>query len=263
MNSEVFHLLTKEYSLLLATTQKEFQSVKALRAEVFAPKFHTSQTELASKDFLWNSDDEQSFIYLLQHNATGKLVGTVRVFFINPSTPVQKLSLEKDAHVNTVEEGLQKRPIGEISRLALSSNLPVYQDFSALKLSMHLSLALMIATRINFFLYHYSTVFSLIEPSLDRLLRRQKVHFEPIGSPVEYYGTRTPYAIERKKLLQETESSMGKVTRYYLQTLCSNPQKFWHFIDNHPYLKRSDIHIEKICHLFKIDGDDAKLSLLL
>lgn len=122
---------------------------------------------------------------------------------------------------------------------------------------------LMIATRLNLFLYNYSTVYSVMEPSLDRILKRQGVKFKQIGEPVEYYGIRTPFAIERKKLLSDTEETMGEITRYYLKKLCQNPESFWQFIDKNPYLKRSDIQLDRICELFNEHGDDVDLSLLL
>lgn len=121
----------------------------------------------------------------------------------------------------------------------------------------------MIATRINFFIYHYPVVFAIMEPSLHRILKRQGVNFEQIGEAVDYYGMRIPFAIDRKKLLRDTEQTMGKLTRYYLKELCSDPEKFWQFIDNNPYLERSDIRLERICRLFETHGEDVDLSLLL
>ena len=56
---------------------------------------------------------------------------------------------------------------------------------------------------------------------------------------------------------------MGVVTRYYIKELCQKPEKLWDFIDNNPYLERSDIHLDKICKLFNKYGDDVDLALLL
>lgn len=102
-----------------------------------------------------------------------------------------------------------------------------------------------------------------MELSMHRILARQNVHFEQIGEPVDYYGMRTPFAIDRKKLLKETEESMGDITRHYLKALCKDPEPFWQFIDANPYLDRSDIRLEKICELFKTHGEDVELSYLL
>ena len=102
-----------------------------------------------------------------------------------------------------------------------------------------------------------------MEPSLHHILKRQNVNFKQISKSIDYYGMRIPYAIERTKLLRDTEENMGKLTRYYLKELCQNPEPFWQFIDNNPYLERSDIQLDRICQLFKEHGDDVDLELLL
>jgi len=72
-----------------------------------------------------------------------------------------------------------------------------------------------------------------------------------------------PYTINTKVLLNETESIMGKMTNHYLKRLCESPDAFWKFIDNNPYLERSDIQLDRICQLFQEHGDDVDISLLL
>lgn len=263
MFKEALHLLTQEYSLVLATTEKDFQAVKEVRKEVFSPKYAMSPELLESKGYLFSQDDKQSFLYLLRHNAADRYVGTVRVFFINEHTAVQKMPMQKDGNVQGIEHFTQKLPIVEISRGALVKDLPPHENLSALKLRTILTYGLMVATRINFILYSYSMVFSIMEPSLHRILKRQGVNFEQIGEAVEYYGIRTPFAIERKKLLRDTEENMSQITKFYLKELCQDPEEFWQFINNNPYLERSDIQLDRICQLFKEHGDDVDLSILL
>jgi N-acyl amino acid synthase of PEP-CTERM/exosortase system len=260
---EALHLLTQEYSLILATTEKDFQAVKKVREEVFSPKYTMSPELLESKGYLFSQDDKQSFLYLLRHNDTDKYVGTVRVFFINEHTAVQKMPMQKDGNVQGIEHFTQKLPIVEISRGALIKDLPQQENLSALQLRTILTYGLMVATRINFILYSYSMVFSIMEPSLHRILKRQGVNFEQIGEAVEYYGIRTPFAIERKKLLNDTEETMGQITKFYLKELCQDPESFWQFIDNNPYLEHSDIQLDRICQLFEEHGDDVSMELLL
>ncbi|HFQ61013.1 MAG TPA: hypothetical protein ENK39_01765 [Epsilonproteobacteria bacterium] len=266
MHSEdFFNLLTQEYSIKLATSPQDFQAVKEVRREVFSHKYNMTPTLLENKGYLFSKDDIQSFIYLLRHNTTNSYVGTVRLFFINGTTPLQKLPMQKDGNVkdNVIKNMMHTFPICEISRLALVNTLPRYKDYSALRLRTYLAMLLMISTRLNLFLYHQNTIFAIMEPSLHLILKRQNVRFRQIGKPVEYYGIRTPFGIERKKLLQDTEETMGTITRHYLKELCQNPDSFWEFIDNNPYLERSDIQLDRICQLFKEYGDDVDLSLLL
>ena len=260
---QVFHLLTKEYNLILATNKEDFLSVKEIRKEILLPKYQNFATIEDEDLFLFNDEDKQSFIYLLQHKKTKQYVGTARVYFVNNNTPLKIMPMEKYSHSKQIKQLSQTLPVCEISRLALSNKLIYHKDFSTIQLRTYLAMALMVTTRINFFLYHYPTIFAIMEPALHRILKRQGVNFEQIGEPVDYYGMRTPFAIERKKLLSNTEETMGKLTRFYLKELCDHPEIFWQFIDNNPYLERSDIQLDRICQLFKEHGDDVDLSLLL
>ncbi len=264
MNSTtILKLLTREYTLHLATTPADFEQVKRLRKKVFSEKLSIPEQTLESSGFIYSEEDKQSFLYLLYHNQTNTYVGTVRAFFVNTKTPIQQLPMQKDGHVNDIGHLTMELPIIEISRGALILDLPKHEIFSAIQLRTLLTYGLMIATRTNFLLYPYIRVFSMIEPSLHRILKRQNVNFEQVGISREYYGIRAPYAIERTKLLKETEENMGQITRHYLKELCENPEPFWEFIDNNPYLERSDIELERICKLFKEYGEDVDLSLLL
>ena len=46
---------------------------------------------------------------------------------------------------------------------------------------------------------------------------------------------------------------MGQLTRYYLKELCKNPESFWQFIDNNPYLERSDIQLDRIKIIIRVN----------
>ena len=263
MRDKVFHLLTEEYSLLLATTQEDFQAVKDIRNDVIVN--HYPEIE-ETKDYVFSQDDEQSFIYLLQHKATKAYVGSVRIFFVNEHTPVKKIPMEKDLHIKDIERFTQDLPICEISRFALSKTQIKHKDFSELRLRTYLSLALMSATRINFLLYHYSRIFAIMEHSLHHILKRQSVAFDSIGDAIDFHGVRFPFVIKKEDFLiagEKTEGTMGQLTRYYLKELCKNPESLWKFIDNNPYLEHSDMQLDRICQLFQEYGDDVSMELLL
>lgn len=266
MQEKAFHLLTEEYTIVLVTSPEHLQAVKDIRAEVFVSRLEMSFKELEERNFLINQDDKQSFIYLLQHNETKKYVGSVRLIFVNEHTPTQTIPIERDGLVSGIEHLTKDTPICEISRLALTKTLPEHNDFSMSQLRGYLSLALMSATRINFFLYHYAKIFAMMERSLHLILKRQSVAFEPIGDAVDYYGVRFPFVITNEDIshgMEKTEESMGALTKYYLLELCKNPEPFWQFIDNNPYLERSDIHLTKICQVFKEYGEDITMKNLL
>jgi N-acyl-L-homoserine lactone synthetase len=263
MLDKVFHLLTVEYSLVFATTQEHFQAVKEIRNDVIVNHYPDVEE---SKKYIFSQDDRQSFIYLLQHNETKRYVGSVRIFFANDRTPSQKIPMEKDLHIEGIEKFTHPLPICEISRFALIHDQIEHKDFSQLQLRTYLSLALMCATRINVLLYHYTKMFAIMERSLHRILKRQSVYFEPIGDAIDFHGIRFPYVIRKEDFFiagEKTEGTMGLLTKYYLQELCKDPKSFWQFIDDNPYLERSDIHLDRICQLFKEYGDDMGLERLL
>ena len=263
MLDKVFHLLTVEYSLVFATTQEHFQAVKEIRNDVIVNHYPDVEE---SKKYIFSQDDRQSFIYLLQHNETKKYVGSVRIFFANHRTPSQKIPMERDLHIKNIEKLTQVLPICEISRFALVHDQIKHKEFSQLQLRTYLSLGLMCATRINVLLSKYTKMFAIMERSLHRILKRQSVYFEPIGHAIDFHGIRFPYVIRKEDFFiagEKTEETMGLLTKYYLKELCKDQEFFWQFIDNNPYLERSDIHLDRICQLFKEYGDDVDMEHLL
>jgi len=266
MLDNVLHLLTIEYSLILATTPEHFQALKEVRSDVFEHRYAQFPDLKKAKWFLFSKDDEQAFIYLLQHNETKKYVGSVRIFFVNENTPVQTIPMQRDCKVKDIETLTHDLPICEVSRLSLIHDQIEHNDFSELQLRTYLSLALMSATRLSFLLNDYEKMFAIMERSLHLILKRQSVAFTSIGDAVDYYGVRFPFVINKEDLslaIKKTEESMGKLTKHYLLKLCKNPEPFWKFIDNNPYLERSDIHLDKICQIFKEFGEDITMKSLL
>lgn len=263
MLNKVFYLLTEEYSLILATSPEHFQAVKEIRDDVIVN--HYPEVKKA-KEYVFSQDDKQSFIYLLQHNETKRYIGSVRVFFVNDRTPIEKIPMEKDLHIKDIEHLTQDLPICEISRFALVKDQVKHEDFSELQLRTYLSLALMCATRINVFLNHYSKMFAIMERSLYRILRRQSVALESIGDAIDFYGKRFPYVMKKENFAiagENTEGTLGEVTRYYLKKLCKDPEPLWKFVDNNPYLERSDIQLDKICQYFKEYGNGLDVKYIL
>ena len=261
-NQEIFHLLTQEYSLILVSTHKHIEAVKTIRREILLAKYKEKTAIEDEEKFLFNEDDEQSFIYLLRHNPTQKNVGTIRLFFINASTPSRQLPMQKYGNVKDITHFTEQLPICEVSRLALSNDLPTYKDFSALQLRTSLTIGLMSTIGINIFLYPYKNIFSIMDPSLHRILRRQGINFEAIGDAVDYYGMAIPYAIERNTLIDESKEILTKLTQHYLTQLVKDPSSVKSFIENNAYLQQCDLLFDQICHCFKTHGKDIPLSFL-
>jgi len=101
---------------------------------------------------------------------------------------------------------------------------------------------------------------------LYRILKRQSVALESIGDAIDFHGKRFPYVMRKEDFVmagEHTEGTLGQVTSYYLKELCKDPQALWRFVNNNPYLERSDIQLEKICKYFKECGDDLDMKYIL
>ena len=262
INAHTYRLLTKEYTLQLAMTQEDIETVKQVRREALLPVYQNLADIQDEDAFLYNKDDEQSFIYLLRHNATQRYVGTIRVFFVNDRTPIQQIPMQIYGHVKGIEALVSKHPVCEVSRLALSPHIEPYGELSALRLRTYLTIGLMSAIGINAFLYPCKHIFAIMEPALHRILKRRKIDFKAVGPAVEYYGARIPHMISREDLILGSEEILGEITLHYLRKLCHDPETFWKFIDNHPYLQRSDIPLEHLCTLFKENKEKATIPFL-
>jgi len=103
----------------------------------------------------------------------------------------------------------------------------------------------------------------LFQNDLYGLLKRRRTNFQKIDPSINMLGERTPYFIERRKLLADTRGMADQGTRHYLKAFCENPGKLWAFVDGNPYLDRSDIRLEYLCEIFEKYGDDADVSLLI
>ncbi len=261
--SILYSLLSEAYEFHLVSDSDAYERVCRLRAKVFMQKYGISRHAIQSEGLVADKNDEQSFIYLLIHRETQTDVGTVRLFFANKKTPSIKLPLQHIVDNPTIHSHLHTLPYMEVSRGALDYELPHHPQHSALKVRTTLTYGLMLATRLTLLLYPVHTVFALMELPLHRILARQKVNFTRISESIYANGTRNAYTTSYRKLLEETEATMGRITRYYLKRLCKDPSGLWRFVDNNPYLERDDIRLEALCNALERYGDNVTLANLM
>ena len=126
-----------------------------------------------------------------------------------------------------------------------------------------ISYILMITTRIGFILHPYKYVFAIMEPSLYRILSRQCVKLHQISDPVDYYGIRTPYGTQMRRLLDETQELMGEATLDQLKKICDDPSEFYRSIDANRYLQREDFRVDEVREVIKKYGKNSTLDQLL
>jgi len=262
MKNDIFNLLTQEYQLKLVINQNDISELKDIRSRTLL-KVYEKQAHIEDVEhFLYNQDDEQSFNYILTHTASNSVVGTIRLYFLNDKTPLQQIPMQIYGKVQDIQHLVDQHPVCEISRLALARELPKHDTLSALRLRTYLTIGLFSTVSSNIFLYKYKNVFSIMEPALHRLLTRQGVDFKCIGKGVEYFGERFPHIISREKLITKTNDALLDISMFYLKELVSNPKNFIEYINNHPYLSRDDVMIEKLIDIFKTKPDVTVEELL-
>ncbi len=243
LDYQAYTFMTQTYRLILATTPEQFDAVKRLRKEVLLEKYRNFATIEDEERFAWDESDAQAFLYLLQHQKSGRYVGTIRVFFINSTTPLQDMPMEHYSHTPRIAELKAALPVCEISRFALSADLPKETEHTAQWVRIHLSLLLMIGTRITAQFYPFKMIFAIMEHSLARLLRWQHANFEQIGESVDYYGMRTPFAIEPHKLIEETKET-ETLSCHYLKQFSQPGGSLEEFLSQCPYIDADMLNFE-------------------
>jgi N-acyl-L-homoserine lactone synthetase len=260
--TDLYDLLTKEYYLKLVQNDDDIAQLKEVRKKVLLPAYD-KRTHIEDVDeFIYNQDDEQSFNYILVHRKTNKAVGTIRIFFINDKTPIQQLPMQMYGGVDDIEDYTKDKPICEISRLALIKDLPSYKDIPALSLRTSLTMGLFIALGINIILYSYKKIYTINEPSLSRMVRRQGVEFQVIGKEVNYFGRRIPYIINYETLIKNSNKTIEELTLYYLKEIISNPTELIQYIDKHPYLELDELNLNKLKAFFQQNPNPSAVDLL-
>jgi len=255
-------LLTNEYQIKLVITHKDIEDLKEVRYKVLVPAYEKYQKISNIDSFLYNHDDNQSFVYILIHTPTQKPIGTIRVFFINDKTPIKRIPLQIYGGADDIDMYTNQKPICEVSRLALIRDLPPHPNLSSLKLRTILTIGLQAAIAINMYIYDYKMVFSSMAPSLYRLLHRYGVNFEPVGKEIDYFGPRIPHAIPRDKLMKEADKTLWQIAMFYLKDLATNPNAFIKFINDHPYLDIEDINLNQLIDLYQNNPNPTISELL-
>ncbi len=123
---------------------------------------------------------------LLRHNASGDVVGTVRVVGANPQKPDRSFPMQA-AIDPTLLAGLPLMTTGEVSRFALSKQRRAGCDAAGPVRLALLRGVLMMSAEMG--LTHWCAV---MERSLPRLLAGSGIHFHSVGPLVAFHGIRQP-----------------------------------------------------------------------
>ena len=230
--NELLEAFDEYFELVPATTNELRQEVFRLRYEVLCQEFKLSgfETRRYPDGLEVDEYDYRSVHYLLRHRPTSAIAGTVRLILVDntqveKSFPVEQFSVHFNQAI--VDPALlPRRESAEISRLMLScqfrrregeNEFPFGTDRETVSMLAgrrrfpHPVLGLMAAvSRISAEngITHW---YAIMEPALNRLLRRFALQLKPIGPVVEYYGHRQPHFIKVTELLQNAYQTQRQV----------------------------------------------------
>ena len=204
-------------------------STDALREEVFRLRYAVYCRELgwenpdAFPDGLErDAYDGRSIHCLLRHRASGLFAGAVRLVTTTaadePAIPMLSHCADRLFDGPHHPSRQARGRFGEISRLALRSEfrrrpgeadtadghgtqLFEWQQDERRRFP-HIALGLYLAASAVGLANGLDCVYAMMEPRLARHLRYGGIHFEQVGEPMEFRGTRAPYFISRPMLLE-------------------------------------------------------------
>ena len=167
--------------------------------------------------------DSHSAHSILTHNATGNAIGTVRLVLPDEDGERRVLPMQRIAGAIAADD-VAPFPVwrtAEISRFSIVKSFRHHtpdQGFEAQlsseewrKMLFHLPLGLIkscVEMSVREGMTHWAAV---MEPALLRLLTRLGIHFNPLGSLVEYHGRRQPCWVDLDAMLARVHAERPDV----------------------------------------------------
>lgn len=201
--------------------QIRFADTKELRQEAFKIRYGVYSSELGwepENEQEMESDECDDYAYhcLLEHKRTGAFAGCIRLIIPPTNAPEKKLPFEEFCMASAQKEifdtdTLPRGSFGEISRLAVladfrrrekEKNMPyvlnavdpktVYSEeerrnFPNIAMGLYLS-GIALAKLCN-----HNGMVVMMEPRLNRRLKRFGLPFQQIGEPMDYHGQRAMF----------------------------------------------------------------------
>lgn len=216
-----------------------FADTKALRQEAFKIRYGVYSSELGwepENDEQMEIDECDDYAYhcLLEHRRTGVFAGCIRLIIPPPNNPEQKLPFEKNCLQSAKKEvfdttTLPRGSFGEISRLAVlasfrrrekEKNMPyvlnninpdtIYSEeerrnFPNIAMGLYLG-GIALAS-----LCQHQGMVVMMEPRLNRRLKRFGLPFEQIGEEMDYHGQRAMFYLAEKDFHKELTEQLEEL----------------------------------------------------
>lgn len=208
-------LYQKWFDVIPATTAELVTLSQQLRYQVYCIETGFESSTAFPDRCERDHYDSHSVCSLLLHRPSGLIAGTVRLILPKEDTglPVLNMSSDLSALDGNV---LPRARTGEISRFAISkefrkrredSLLPAYYEKGNMghdqRVIPHITLGLMQAVLRMSIENQVSHLGVLIEPALDRLIRKLGIYFKPVGEMINHNGRRRAHYREISELLDD------------------------------------------------------------
>ena len=207
------------FEIKLADTEDLKNASYKIRHTVYAQELGWEPINLNGKET--DECDPYAFSILLVHKRTGQFAGTVRLVIPPHSMPNSKLPFELHC-ADTINrdvidpDALKRGSFGEISRLSVPNqfrrrldekNKPFVinelsggdvfseeerRNFPNIAIGLYLSVIAMVN------MCNHSHMFVVVEPRLNKRLKRLGLNFQQCGEELDYHGTRALFCLERK-----------------------------------------------------------------
>ncbi len=209
------------FQVVPADTPASREQVHRIRYQVYCREFGYERDEDCPGGLEQDAYDAQSRHSLLIHRPSGIAAGCVRLVLSRPDDPAAALPFERYCSASLDRSIVDPRALppgsfGEFSRLAVLGSFrrrktdehrPVSvgaadePDPEGQRCFPHIPVGLFLTALALFLDSGLQTVFAMMEPRLERLLRRYGILFTPVGEVMDYHGPRGPFMMRRETLL--------------------------------------------------------------
>jgi len=213
---KLVELYKRWFDIIPADTPERLEQSYRLRYQVYCVETGFEDKAAFPDGLERDGYDERSVSSLLVHRPSGSVAGTVRLILPDPSAgdapglPATRVSADLRA---LVPNELPPTSTAEISRFSISKQfrkrredglLPAIYENSGQpgdqRVIPHITLGLMQAILRMSIENDITHLCIMVEPALDRLIRRLGIHFTPIGDLVDYHGRRRAHYCENVSL---------------------------------------------------------------
>ena len=195
-----------DFTVELADTLAQRREAFRVRHQVYCVErgYEPGAGDIETDEF-----DANARHVLLRHNASGEVVGTVRLVLPKMSRLRDSFPMQRVCDASAFSH-LPLHTTGEVSRFALSKDRRHGMEQAAGLMRLALVQGLVRASD-EAGLTHWCAV---MERSLLRLLRTTAIHFQPAGPMIEYHGMRQPATCDIGVMLERNRDEHATVWDY-------------------------------------------------